>query len=396
VPSPVVSAASATGVPHRFNGKYILDESSRVKDDGLGGGDDPPSDDELKMSDVALSNKKINEAGEFLARGDQSLDNPVRQRMFIDVTKWRSGHELTLKQVSSILRGHVKQQPVAGIVVGRTKRMQSIISKLVRRPDLKLTAMQDVCGCRVILEDMYDVRDFVHHLKAGLADRLNSGSETKYDDYIEQPKQDGYRSVHCVVRFTIRNSDLRPRKIEIQVRSLLQHRWATAVETVDLFTGQTIKIGGGDQKWRRFFALTASLFATKENCPLVPNTPTSLDGLKREIGWLATELHVRHKLRTWSELMHSALNPKRELADSHVSRYLVELDTATKQTRVTVFPPSILKLAVERYRAVEQENEKFPNRSAVLVSAASITEVRQAYPGFYGDTKAFLEEIGLK
>ena len=41
--------------------------------------------------------------------------------------------------------------------------------------------------------------------------------------------------------------------VEIQIRSKLQHLWATAVETVDFFTSQTIKSNQGQKEWVTFF-----------------------------------------------------------------------------------------------------------------------------------------------
>src|SRR5690606_39699271 len=46
--------------------------------------------------------------------------------------------------------------------------------------------------------------------------------------------------------------------IEIQIRTRLQHAWATAVETVDVMKGTDLKSGGGTPDWREFFALAAS------------------------------------------------------------------------------------------------------------------------------------------
>ncbi len=107
--------------------------------------------------------------------------------------------------------------------------------------------MQDIGGCRAILPTVQDVYELVKiykdfHYKSP-EDRSHwDGDDTS--DYIERPKPDGYRSVHLVFRF---KSDSAKRKvynnqrIEIQIRSKLQHLWATAVETAQVFTGQALK-----------------------------------------------------------------------------------------------------------------------------------------------------------
>jgi hypothetical protein len=47
------------------------------------------------------------------------------------------------------------------------------------------------------------------------------------------------------------------------------------------------------------------------------------------------------------------------------------------------------------YVAAELNNDNSSTRSAVLVKAYSLAEVRQSFPGYYGDTKAFLQALQL-
>ena len=95
-------------------------------------------------------------------------------------------------------------------------------------------------------------------------------------DYIKEPKPDGYRSVHYVYKYRSKaeqNECFNGLRIEVQLRSQLQHAWATAVETVSTFTGQALKSNIGDAEWKRFFALMGSAIARREQRPVVPGTP---------------------------------------------------------------------------------------------------------------------------
>jgi ppGpp synthetase/RelA/SpoT-type nucleotidyltranferase len=363
-----------------------------------GADQDAPSEDDVKLSEK-WSNKGVNEAGEFLARSGRSAEASSATNTVLIVSDWRSAHEYPLKMVMSILRRHIHSLGWPAVVSGRTKRLRSIVAKLVRQPTMALTTMQDIGGCRAVVDSSAQVEVLASNIRSGLAPRLSGGGMLREYDYIAKPKGDGYRSIHFVARYQSKSDrfkDLKVQKTEIQIRSLLQHRWATAVETVDLFTGQTLKTGGGDQQWRRFFVLAGSLFALKENCQVVPGTPNTVGDLMEETKALAVQLRVVERIRSWSEVMHTVLEgsiPRRHKLDRY--SYLVELDVDTKTTRVTGFDAGLIILAHSRYRAVEQANAKFPNRSAVLVSAYSLADVKQAYPGYYGDTKAFLTELGL-
>jgi ppGpp synthetase/RelA/SpoT-type nucleotidyltranferase len=78
----------------------------------------------------------------------------------------------------------------------------------------------------------------------------------KPKDYIKEPKPDGYRSYHLICRYQGIHQDgaYKGLRIEIQIRSAMQHAWATAVETIDAFTGQALKTNiSGDVTWKRFF-----------------------------------------------------------------------------------------------------------------------------------------------
>ena len=58
-------------------------------------------------------------------------------------------------------------------------------------------------------------------------------------------------------------------KIELQIRTKLQHSWAMAVETAELITGTALKSSQGEEEWLTFFKVISSLFAIKEKTPIM-------------------------------------------------------------------------------------------------------------------------------
>lgn len=349
---------------------------------------------ERELALMQRSRKDVEKAGRLLRANPELSEKPSETLLIL--SEWRAVHELALKKVMTALRVHVNSHGWDALITGRMKRIRSIVSKLQREPTMSLTQMQDIGGCRAVMENVELAELLAEKVRSVLHERLSAGGQIREKNYIKSPKPDGYRSIHFVVQYLpSKPEDMKPRRIEIQVRSLLQHRWATALETVDLFTGQTLKTGGGDLRWRRFFALASAAFAHQERRAIVPGTSAFLASTLLEMRALAKELRVVSRLQHWSQIMRDILEDTARKDRSDRYCYLIELDVQRHETHIKSYSPDELKLAHKEYLGSEERNAKFPHRSTVLVTAYSLDEARKAYPGFYGDTKAFLREAKL-
>jgi len=101
------------------------------------------------------------------------------------------------------------------------KTPESIMAKLARE-GTRLSRMQDIAGCRIVVPSRVQ--------QDGLVDSLSSVfPDHRLVDRREQPRH-GYRAVHVIVRE-------QGRPVEIQVRTDLQHQWANLVEWSASFGG---------------------------------------------------------------------------------------------------------------------------------------------------------------
>ncbi len=115
----------------------------------------------------------------------------------------------------------------------RIKRVSSIALKLHRRPTMRLTQMQDVTGHRVVLGN----QDAVNRVRDRLLESWEA-EQVKIDDYVAQPRISGYRAIHvCPIEFGCR--------VEIQLRTVSQHLWATLVEEASNVSRVDFKGGEG-------------------------------------------------------------------------------------------------------------------------------------------------------
>lgn len=121
----------------------------------------------------------------------------------------------------------------------RVKRIESIVSKLLRFPEMQVNRAEDIAGCRCIMsttEDVYKLYERIMKNK----DNLPFVIKGTIHDYIKEPKASGYRSIH--INAVLRDND--NRRIEIQLRALEHHNWATLVEITDLLFQTKLKEHG--------------------------------------------------------------------------------------------------------------------------------------------------------
>jgi hypothetical protein len=210
-------------------------------------------------------------------------------------------------------------------------------------------------------------------------------------DYIVAPRPTGYRSVHLTYSYVSDRSEVyRGLRIEMQLRSRLQHAWATAVETVGTFTGEELKSGRGDANWLRFFALASSAIAMREQMPLVPGTPTDSRALVDELRLLNVELAVIERLQSYASALEVfwSMDPE---ARKEAPFVIMSLDPV--HNRLTLDPQPDAASAAAAYAVWEQMATDEPQTDVVLVRVDSLDVLRRAYPNYFADTSAFIDAL---
>jgi len=269
----------------------------------------------------------------------------------------------------------------------RLKRLPSIEAKLRRQAGMKLERMQDIAGLRAVVPDMATLRR-LHAMYAtgGLAHELRSTH-----DYVQSPKDDGYRSIHLVYRYNSRRAPIyNGLSVELQMRTRLQHAWATGVETVDIFAKQAIKAGNPDPKWAVFFRLASAAFALQEGTPQHKDFEgQSIEEISAQLADAEEALDVLFKLRGFRLAAKAIHGGDRSRAAYH----LVVLNTATQMLRVTPFSEARLQEANESYAAVERLAALGEPVDPVLVAGGTVDQLRKTYPNYFLDAGVFIEKV---
>ena len=213
-------------------------------------------------------------------------------------------------------------------------------------------------------------------------------------DYIRNPKRDGYRSHHLVMEYqsdSPKYSEFGGLKVEIQVRTRLQHAWATAVETAGLFRSEDYKspVKKGRPEWEEFFALTSALFAAKENRPIGPAAPNGRDSVVARLLELNAEHQFMDQFAEWKvtlEHFENRLVPKG-------TQFLLYLNVREGRAVLREYPRNQSSEAFAAYANLEKSVRQTPEISVVLVSTEDVSGLKRAYPNYLADTSIFVEAV---
>ena len=332
---------------------------------------------------LEYSKRQINDAGNTIKRDNATPEEINFATQVID--NWRAAHAYPLHVIYMHLRRMAGSRKDI-IVVERLKRLDSIIGKLKRETNMDLWRMQDLGGCRFIVPTVNEVFTFAEKYKSS---RVRHEYKRTYD-YINNPKLSGYRSLHLVYKFHSDTKDTYNQNmlIEIQFRTHLQHVWATALETMGLFTKQALKAGQGDEYVKRFFVLVSSLFALREEYPIIPGTFAEEEKLICEIKEINKKYHLVEMLRA----IRVALDHEDGKKFDKQGYYVLILNYNTHRLRIRYFMPSQIDEANTLYTQIES-NRRATGIDAVLVRAASFGMLKAAYPNYFADIGEFIEFV---
>jgi len=113
-------------------------------------------------------------------------------------------------------------------ITSRVKSPSSIIGKMQRK-EIPMTVadmteyINDIAGVRVIcsfIDDIYEI--------ANMLIRQDDVKLLEVKDYIQNPKANGYRSLHLLIQIPVFLSDAKKNmKVEIQIRTMAMDFWAS-------------------------------------------------------------------------------------------------------------------------------------------------------------------------
>jgi putative GTP pyrophosphokinase len=328
---------------------------------------------------------EINRAGDILA---EKITHSEAEWEWANqvLANWRGCHGYPMNTFQATLRMKLKTIDREAIVAQRLKRAPSIISKLQRFDRMKLARMQDIGGLRAVVSSVVRVRK----LHAAYVETKFKHELISVKDYIENPKPDGYRSIHVIYRYANeRAPEYTGLSLELQMRTKLQHAWATSVETMGTFLGQALKSGRGEDDWKKFFAAAGAALAISEKTQSVPAfEKCTQEEVFEQVAEMEKRLKVLDKLGSFAVAADKITTIRGQGA-----YHLIVLDSSKRTVTIRPYPIARLDEANLEYAKIEARTKAGESVEAVLVSAGPVDALRKAYPNYFLDTQAFIVEI---
>ena len=315
------------------------------------------------------SKSRVSRAGDNVRHGRETLED------LVVIEDWRAAHRGVINTFQAILRNRLRGQKV--IVAQRHKRRNTIFDKLKRLPGMQLARMDDVAGCRLIFRSEKELRKFRDSLHEARFNHKLRHEPDRYD-YINHPKNTGYRGIHDVYEYDVNSvagNGLKGLYVEIQYRTLVQHAWSTAVEIVGFITESQPKFERGDERYHRAMALASEVLARAH------------EGRKGPFPDLSDR-----------EVLESFLSLDQELGLVQTLRGLhqAKSDISDKKNSILIFDPSG-DLTIRSYRDATDAlrdlfilEKEMPEKDIVLVRADSSAEVRTAFRNYFTDAREFV------
>lgn len=326
---------------------------------------------------MTLTKSKIDRAGTALAR-DRFRD--VEDMIVLEdaFDEYRKSHLEPLSKTTLELQTWLNEYGHDYYIAQRLKRKPQIIRKL-KRLSMRLTQLQDIGGCRIIVEK----NELVDQLIQFLDNKISKTGDLKLKrvtDYREKGRDiTGYRSVHLLL-------ERADRKLELQLRSRIQHYWAESIERTSVIYGYHLKEGEGDPIIISYFQRLSDVFFEIES----GRTPSArsrleLDAVKDNAESIIRSENPSPAIDSYvNENIILTLTEKEKRSSSPINNWIIVFDWNTGQFVSWDIVGKTPDEAIEAYVRYENQFPVEKNFEVVLIGSSRVETVRRTHSHYFG------------
>lgn len=326
---------------------------------------------------ATLSKTRIDKAGLALSKAKYKNDDELLELEDV-FDEYRKAHLQPLSETTIELQHLLTNYGSPYYIAQRLKRKPQIVRKL-NRLSVRLTQLQDIGGCRIIVQNNSDVDKLFDYLSKQVSAQKIFTID-KSTDYRERGRDDtGYRALHVILK----RSGMH---LELQIRSRIQHYWSESIERTSVIYGHHLKEKEGDPQVIQYFKTISDVF-----CEIEANRKPSI-----------TQRLAVDQLRSSCEQIILG-SDKHKIFDSFVNEDIIKTLTE-KESRnsgrlnnwILIFDWNAGQFvswdivgrnsdeAVEAYIEYERVYSAEDGYEVVLIGSSEIATVRQTHSHYFG------------
>ena len=320
---------------------------------------------------------KIDRAGSTLAK--ESFRDAKEMLEAEDIfDEYRKSHLEPLSETTLELQRWLNEYDHEYYIAQRLKRKPQIIRKL-NRLSVRLTQLQDIGGCRVIVEK----NDLINKIFAFLQSKINNTHDLKLvrtTDYRERGRDiTGYRSMHLLLERS-------GKKLELQLRSRVQHYWAESIERTSVIYGKHLKESEGDSKVISYFQKLSDTFFEIES----GRTPSMRSRLELDLAKNDAENIIRKESSSQAidsyvnEDIILALTEKEKHSPSPINNWIIVFDWNSGKFVSWDIVGRTPDEAIKAYVNYEKQFPASDNYEVVLIGSSNVATVRRTHSHYFG------------
>ncbi|QEO18900.1 RelA/SpoT domain-containing protein [Acetobacter vaccinii] len=327
---------------------------------------------------MTISKSRIDKAGRNLAYpAELTIESMALEEDFDD---YRISHLEPLSSITLEIQGWLHDYGGGYYIAQRVKRKPQIIRKL-RRLSVRLTQLQDIGGCRIIVEKNESVDRLIDFIKKNVKNNASFELKRVTDYRVQGRDLTGYRSAHLLLQ---RDG----RSIELQIRSRIQHYWSESIERTSVIYGKHLKEQEGNPVVINYFKHLSDIFYEIES----GRDPSVQDKVKLD--------QMREQAQT---IIYDA--DRNRIFDSNINEDIVRTLAATQGYEgnltnwIMVFNWNSgefvtwdvvgrnAESAKEKYTHYENQFSSDLGFEVVMIGASDIATIRQTHSHYFGIEK---------
>lgn len=324
------------------------------------------------------SKTQINKAGNRFIDKEKLL---TMQEAIDILQRFRLIHQHPMALFRHTIERKLGKFNIEALVSQRLKRKPSIINKLKVQSQMKLSRMQDIGGLRIVVDNIKQVNSIRDELK-----KVEKHGNFKFifaneKNYIEAPKESGYRSLHLIYKYEKGVSIENQCRIEIQIRTTLHHSWATAIEVLGTYIRQPLKQSFGNEELLNLFKKISIAFIDLEKNKEINN----VDEIQQELN----QTKLINKLQGFN-IIANHIQKQRGKKGQYL---LITMYLNKGKIDIIQYGRRQFEEANQYYSNIENKYLNDKSVEVVLVSVKNIDDLQKTYPNYFMDTHEFIKNL---